>query len=200
MAETRSTQEYSGPRSTEECSAAGCSKRPSFGVTGRSKRMPCDKHVQASSKQASKTMGPPGTQSAASSKRPGVALGTVRTPRNLGPPQRAKPLQPPFPTASPQEGSISSKQPGSGVPATTAAESLCSQHQRQQQQHPQHDHHHHHHHQHRSTTTNITRTRWGWRGCLRHEKLGPRRGPVIIGNRLILFRVGILVGDSNLTE
>ena len=85
--------------------------------------MPCDQHVQISSKQASRTTGrPPGKQRAASSKRPGVAFGTVRALRNLGPPQRANPLQPPFPTASSQGESISSQRAVSSVSATTAAE------------------------------------------------------------------------------
>ena len=121
MAEPRSTEYQSGPRSTEERSAAGCSKRPSFRVAGSSKRMPCDQYVQTSLKQASRTMGrQPGTQSAASSKRPGVALETVPAPRNLGPSQRAI-----------SDGVLSgreyfSQRTDRGVPATTAAKSLYS--------------------------------------------------------------------------
>ena len=69
---------------------------------------------------------PPGTQSAAGSRIPGVALGTVRGPRNLGPPQRANPLPPPFRTASSQGRSSPSQQADDGVLATTATESLCS--------------------------------------------------------------------------
>ena len=149
-AERRSTEDYSGPRSMEECSAteyskrpsfdsrlmscdqhvqtwkkaAGYSKRPSFinSVTGSSKRMRCHQHIQTSKKAGRPMDGPLGTQSALGPRRPGVALGTVHTPRNLGPPQRTNPFQPPIRTASSQGGSSSPQRVDGGVRRTTAAE------------------------------------------------------------------------------
>ena len=81
------------------------------------------------------------------------------------------PFQPPFRTPTSQGGSSPSQRADGGVRAITAIESFAS----------------------------IVPAAAA-APALQYQNLGPRRGAVVIRNRFVGFRVGILAGDSNLTE